>query len=131
MSRAAERVAATLVDHRRRDACARDFPALAAARARQAARVPRQRGLGAAAARRDRRRGAYYAALNHANVHRGVHDAQRRTRPPLFEGAREKVRRFVNAALDEEIVFMRGTTEAINLVAQRSAGHASAPATRS
>ncbi|HZT78934.1 MAG TPA: aminotransferase class V-fold PLP-dependent enzyme, partial [Gemmataceae bacterium] len=58
----------------------------------------------------------YYEADN-ANVHRGVHLlSQRATR--AFEEARGKVRRFLNAASDREIIFTRGTTEAINLVAQ-------------
>ena len=53
---------------------------------------------------------------NNANVHRGVHAlAERAT--AAYEGARERVRRFINAADAREIVFLRGTTEAINLVA--------------
>ncbi len=60
--------------------------------------------------------GHYYEADN-ANVHRGVHElSQRATRD--YEGARETMRRFVGAASTKEIVFVRGTTEAINLVAQ-------------
>ena len=58
----------------------------------------------------------FYEEVN-ANVHRGVHalsqDATRR-----YEDAREKVRAFLGAAHVEEIIFTRGTTEAINLVAQ-------------
>lgn len=54
--------------------------------------------------------------MNHANVHRGVHALSERA-TAAFEGAREKVRRYINAASVEEIVFTRGTTEAINLVA--------------
>jgi len=54
--------------------------------------------------------------LNHANVHRGVHQLSERS-TAAYEGAREKVRRFVNAASTAEIVFTRGTTESINLVA--------------
>ena len=54
--------------------------------------------------------------LNHANVHRGVHDLSERS-TAAYEGARAKVCRFINAARVEEIVFTRGTTEAINLVA--------------
>jgi cysteine desulfurase/selenocysteine lyase len=53
---------------------------------------------------------------NHANVHRGVHELSERS-TAAFEGARDKVQRFVNAAAREEIVFTRGTTEGINLVA--------------
>ena len=51
-----------------------------------------------------------------ANVHRGVHYLSQQA-TDLHEAAREKVRRFVNAGKTEEIVFTRGTTEAINLVA--------------
>jgi len=54
--------------------------------------------------------------LNHANVHRGVHELSERS-TAAYEGARTKVQRFINAPLIEEIVFTRGTTEAINLVA--------------
>lgn len=57
----------------------------------------------------------YYATLN-ANVHRGVHDLSQRA-TSAFEAAREKVRTLINAASTEEIVFVRGATEAINLVA--------------
>jgi cysteine desulfurase/selenocysteine lyase len=52
-----------------------------------------------------------------ANVHRGVHYLSQQA-TDLHEAAREKVRQFVNARKTEEIVFTRGTTEAINLVAQ-------------
>ena len=52
-----------------------------------------------------------------ANVHRGVHYLSQQA-TDLHEAAREKVRAFVNARKTEEIVFTRGTTEAINLVAQ-------------
>ena len=51
-----------------------------------------------------------------ANVHRGVHYLSQQA-TDLHEAAREKVRQFVNARKIEEIVFTRGTTEAINLVA--------------
>ena len=51
-----------------------------------------------------------------ANVHRGVHYLSQQA-TDLHEAARETVRRFVNARKTEEIVFTRGTTEAINLVA--------------
>ncbi len=57
----------------------------------------------------------YYTGQN-SNVHRGVHYlSELATRE--FEGAREKVRRFINARSTQEIVFVRGTTEGINLVA--------------
>ena len=52
-----------------------------------------------------------------ANVHRGVHFLSQRA-TDLHEGARETVRAFLNAEKVEEIVFTRGTTESINLVAQ-------------
>jgi len=51
-----------------------------------------------------------------ANVHRGVHYLSQQA-TDLHEAARETVRRFINARKTEEIVFTRGTTEAINLVA--------------
>jgi cysteine desulfurase/selenocysteine lyase len=51
-----------------------------------------------------------------ANVHRGVHYLSQQA-TDLHEAAREKVRQFIHAAKTEEIVFTRGTTEAINLVA--------------
>ena len=52
-----------------------------------------------------------------ANVHRGVHYLSQQA-TQLHEAARERVRQFLNARKTEEIVFTRGTTEAINLVAQ-------------
>jgi cysteine desulfurase/selenocysteine lyase len=58
-----------------------------------------------------------YYETSHANVHRGVHTLSQEA-TDLFEGAREKVRRFINARSTREVVFVRGTTEAINLVAQ-------------
>jgi cysteine desulfurase / selenocysteine lyase len=58
-----------------------------------------------------------YETHTHANVHRGVH-ALSQAATAAFEGARERVRRFINARSVREIVFTRGTTEAINLVAQ-------------
>jgi len=57
----------------------------------------------------------YYAEYN-ANIHRGVHILSQQA-TDAYEGAREKVRRFINAARREEVIFVRGTTEAINLVA--------------
>jgi cysteine desulfurase/selenocysteine lyase len=55
-------------------------------------------------------------AEENANIHRGVHALSERA-TKSFEDARAKVRRFINAADGREIVFVRGTTEAINLVA--------------
>jgi len=60
---------------------------------------------------------SHYYETNHANVHRGVHTLSQEA-TDLYEGAREKVRRFINANSTREIVFVRGTTEAVNLVAQ-------------
>lgn len=53
----------------------------------------------------------------YANVHRGVHTLSVKA-TDLYEGAREKVKGFINAASTKEIIFTRGATEAINLVAQ-------------
>jgi cysteine desulfurase / selenocysteine lyase len=53
----------------------------------------------------------------YANIHRGVHTLSVKA-TDKFEGAREKVRAFINAASTKEIIFVRGATEAINLVAQ-------------
>lgn len=58
----------------------------------------------------------YYSNYN-ANVHRGVHALSQRA-TDAYEEARAKVQRFINAASPNEIIFVRGTTEAINLVAQ-------------
>jgi cysteine desulfurase/selenocysteine lyase len=59
--------------------------------------------------------------LNHANVHRGVHRLAE-SATAAFEAARDKVRSFINASSREEIVFTRGTTESINLVASSLGG---------
>ena len=58
-----------------------------------------------------------YEIEMHANVHRGVH-ARSDKATAAFEGARERTRAWLNAASSEEIVFTRGATEAINLVAR-------------
>jgi cysteine desulfurase / selenocysteine lyase len=58
-----------------------------------------------------------YETFHHANVHRGVYQLSQEA-TDLFEKARERVRGFVNAASTREVVFTRGTTESINLVAQ-------------
>jgi len=58
----------------------------------------------------------HYETRLHANVHRGVHSLSQWA-TAAYEGARETVRRFINARSVREIVFVRGTTEAINLVA--------------
>ena len=54
---------------------------------------------------------------DYANIHRGVHTLSMRS-TDHFEGARTKVKDFINAASEKEIIFVRGATEAINLVAQ-------------
>jgi cysteine desulfurase/selenocysteine lyase len=59
---------------------------------------------------------AYYEQSN-ANVHRGVHTLSERA-THAYEEARKKVRQYINAGDVREIVFVRGTTEAINLVAE-------------
>lgn len=58
----------------------------------------------------------YYSDEN-ANVHRGVYGLSERA-TEAYEASREKTRQFLNAASTKEVVFVRGTTEAINLVAQ-------------
>jgi len=57
----------------------------------------------------------------YANIHRGVHLLSERC-TAAYEGTREKVRAFVNAAHRQEIIFTRGTTESINLVASSFGG---------
>ena len=59
----------------------------------------------------------HYYTTENSNIHRGVHYLSERA-TAAYEAAREKVRRFVNAETEKEIIFVRGTTEAINLVAQ-------------
>ena len=58
----------------------------------------------------------YYATTN-ANIHRGVYDLSERA-TAAYEASRRKVQRFINARSWREVVFVRNTTEAINLVAQ-------------
>jgi cysteine desulfurase/selenocysteine lyase len=58
----------------------------------------------------------HYETTLHANVHRGVHSLSQWA-TEAYERSRETVRRFINARSSREIVFVRGTTEAINLVA--------------
>jgi cysteine desulfurase / selenocysteine lyase len=57
----------------------------------------------------------YYSSQN-ANIHRGVYELSQ-TATDLYETARRKVQKFINAAEPAEVIFTRGTTEAINLVA--------------
>jgi len=58
-----------------------------------------------------------FLSTYNSNVHRGVHQLSERA-TEAYEQARQKVQRFINAAESREIIFVRGTTEAINLVAQ-------------
>jgi len=58
-----------------------------------------------------------YQKHDHANVHRGVHTLSHRA-TEAYEGSRDKIVSFINANSKSEIVFTRGTTEAINLVSQ-------------
>jgi len=60
---------------------------------------------------------SYYYEHENSNIHRAAHALAARA-TDAFEAAREKVRRFLNAGSTEEIIFVRGATEAINLVAQ-------------
>jgi cysteine desulfurase/selenocysteine lyase len=60
---------------------------------------------------------SHFESTSYSNVHRGVHALSERA-TVAFERARERVRQFLNAAQDREIIFVRGTTEAINLVTQ-------------
>ena len=59
---------------------------------------------------------AHYYEHDNSNVHRGVHTLSERA-TEAYEGARHRTARFINAKDSDEIVFTRGTTEAINLVA--------------
>jgi cysteine desulfurase/selenocysteine lyase len=58
-----------------------------------------------------------YERRHHANIHRGVHTLSQEA-TALYEGARDRIAAFINARSRNEIIFVRGTTEAINLVAQ-------------
>ena len=57
-----------------------------------------------------------YYSTDHSNIHRGVHTLSQRA-TNLYESARERVRDFINARSTNEIIYVRGTTEGINLVA--------------
>lgn len=57
-----------------------------------------------------------YYEYDNANVHRGIHELSNRA-TAAYEGARDRVAQFINAPAREDIIFTRGTTEAINLVA--------------
>jgi len=60
-------------------------------------------------------RGSQYLKYEHSNIHRGVHYLSMKA-TTAYEGAREKVKRFINAREARECIFVRGTTEGINLV---------------
>lgn len=60
-------------------------------------------------------RGSDYLEQEHSNIHRGVHYLSQRA-TTAYEGAREKVKRFINARDTKECIFVRGATEGINLV---------------
>jgi len=62
-----------------------------------------------------------YYEQNNANVHRGLHELSSRA-TEAYESARQRVASYLNAASPDEIVFTRGTTESINLVAQAWGG---------
>lgn len=62
-----------------------------------------------------------YYEFDNSNVHRGVHTLGNRA-TESYEGAREKVRNFISAKSTQEVIFMRGTTTAINTVAQSYGG---------
>jgi cysteine desulfurase / selenocysteine lyase len=63
----------------------------------------------------------HYYENDNANVHRGLYDLSRRA-TDAYEAARARIARFVNARADEEIVWVRGATEGINLVAHAWGG---------
>ena len=60
---------------------------------------------------------AQYYTMSHANVHRSIHTLGEEA-TELYEAARDRVQRFIGAASREEVVFTRGTTDGINLVAE-------------
>jgi cysteine desulfurase/selenocysteine lyase len=60
---------------------------------------------------------SYFYAHENSNIHRAAHELAARA-TDAYEGAREKVRKFINAPDVNEVIFVRGTTEAINLVAK-------------
>jgi hypothetical protein len=60
-------------------------------------------------------RGSIYLEQEHSNIHRGVHYLSQKA-TTAYEGAREKVKRFINAREARECIFVRGATEGINLV---------------
>jgi len=64
---------------------------------------------------------SHYYEWDNANVHRGIHELSNRA-TTAFEASRERVAKFINAKTHDEIIFTRGTTEGINLVAESWGG---------
>jgi cysteine desulfurase/selenocysteine lyase len=64
---------------------------------------------------------SYFYAHENSNIHRAAHELAARA-TDAYEGARERVRQFINAPDVDEVIFVRGTTEAINLVAKSWGG---------
>lgn len=64
---------------------------------------------------------SYFYEHENSNIHRAAHELAARA-TDAYEGARERVRRFINAPDVDEVIFVRGTTEAINLVAKSWGG---------
>lgn len=64
---------------------------------------------------------AYFYEHENSNIHRAAHDLAARA-TDAYEGARERVKKFINAPDVNEVIFVRGTTEAINLVAKSWGG---------
>ena len=60
---------------------------------------------------------SYFYQHENSNIHRAAHELAARA-TDAYEGARDKIAKFINAGSSEEVVYVRGTTEAINLVAQ-------------
>ncbi|HSW71153.1 MAG TPA: aminotransferase class V-fold PLP-dependent enzyme, partial [Gammaproteobacteria bacterium] len=58
-----------------------------------------------------------YYSKDHANVHRGVHTLSERA-TAVYENTREQIRQFINAEASREVIFVKGATEGINLIAQ-------------
>src|SRR4026208_2430587 len=71
-------------------------------------------------------RGSIYLEQEHSNIHRGVHYLSQKA-TTAYEGAREKVKRFINARDVRECIFVRGATEGINLVMHSYGRTLSAP----
>jgi cysteine sulfinate desulfinase/cysteine desulfurase-like protein len=72
----------------------------------------------------------HYYETDCANIHRGVHELSERA-TTAYEEVRTKLRQFINAGKHEEVVFVRGITEAINLVALHGVGRTFTKPTKS